>query len=161
MLRPKLLPSKTLQIILPYSSFRSNLHPNPSTTPLLQRVLMPYIKISRNLGKVPVTDGHSGYHYRVVTKSLCQRLCPVVSLRKLSSIFLMLWCRQQFQKIALSGYIFFHTRFSHTDYYWNMRQSWDFPTSACVKIRSNGCPLTGLCTRLLCCPRYRTPWWQI
>jgi hypothetical protein len=42
-----------------------------------------------------------------------------------------------------------------------MRQSWDFPTSAGEKIRSKGCPLTRRCTRILCCPRYTIPWWQI
>jgi len=77
-------------------------------------------------------------------------------LTKNKQHFLMLWCRQQFQKIALSGHIFVDTSVSHTDYYWNMRQSWDFPTSAWEKIRSNGCPLTRLC-----CSRYWTPWWQI
>ena len=87
---PKLFPSRTLQIILPYSSFHSNRHPNPSATPLLQKVLKPYTKITRNLGKVPVTDGRGWYHYRLVTKSLCQRLCPLIFLRKLSSIFLVL-----------------------------------------------------------------------
>ena len=85
MLPPKLLPSKTLQIILPYSSFNSNLHPNPSTIPLLQRVLTPYIKLSRNLGRVPVTDGYGRCHYRVVITSLCQRSCPLIFLQKLSS----------------------------------------------------------------------------
>jgi len=106
-LPPKLLRSKTLQIILPYSSFHSKLHPNPFTTPLFQRVLMPYIKISRNLGKGSCHRWPWLMPLQMVTKSLCQRLCPLILLRKLSSIFLILCCRQQIQNIAFSGHIFF------------------------------------------------------
>jgi len=109
-----------------------------------------YIKISRDLGKVPATDGHGWCHYRVVIKFLCHRLCPLIFLRKLSSIFPHVMMSAAISEDRFIGPYFFDTSVSHIDYYWNMRQSWDFPTSACEKIRSNGCPLTRQCTIILC-----------
>lgn len=83
---PKQLSSKTLLFIRPYSSFYSNLYPNPPTTPDYQKFLMLYIKIYRNLRKVPVTDGQGLCHYRVVTKTLRH----LIFSQKHSSIFLMI-----------------------------------------------------------------------
>jgi hypothetical protein len=64
---------------------------------------MTYIKISRNVGKVPVTDGHGWCHYRVVIKSLCQRLCPLIpSYYDVASNFRSSFYRAMFFPIQMS-----------------------------------------------------------